>query len=242
MANDVVRYVGDIVAVVVAETPAQAYDALELIDVDYEPLPAVVDPEQADAPGRAAAARGQSRAISPSSGRLPAATSTRRFKPPKSSSRSASPAAADSDGDGAARRRRAVSGRRTGELTLWNTTQNPHILRFIMSLGGDRRAGRQAARHRARSRRRVRQQDRADPGDFITVFCCDEARIVPSSGTKRAARTTSRRRTAAITCRKSNWRRPRTAGFSGCGRRSWAAMGAYLSDRGARHSDASSTA
>ena len=39
VATDVVRYVGDIVAVVVAETVYQAYDALELIDVDYEPLP-----------------------------------------------------------------------------------------------------------------------------------------------------------------------------------------------------------
>src|SRR5712671_6630248 len=38
IAIDVVRYVGDIVAVVVAETPYQAYDALELINVEYEPL------------------------------------------------------------------------------------------------------------------------------------------------------------------------------------------------------------
>ena len=36
------HYVGEPVAVVVAETRAQAVDALELIEVDYEPLPAVV--------------------------------------------------------------------------------------------------------------------------------------------------------------------------------------------------------
>ncbi|MDP6174082.1 MAG: molybdopterin-dependent oxidoreductase, partial [Rhodospirillales bacterium] len=34
-----VRFVGDLVAFVVAETPAQARDGAELIDVDYEPIP-----------------------------------------------------------------------------------------------------------------------------------------------------------------------------------------------------------
>jgi carbon-monoxide dehydrogenase large subunit len=47
ICTDVVRYVGDIVAVVVADTVNQAYDALTLIDVDYEPLPSVTDPEKA---------------------------------------------------------------------------------------------------------------------------------------------------------------------------------------------------
>ena len=51
LAKDVVRYVGDAVAVVVAESPQQAADAVDLIEVDYEPLPAVVDPEQAVKPG-----------------------------------------------------------------------------------------------------------------------------------------------------------------------------------------------
>src|SRR6188472_1872057 len=39
LAQDRVRWVGDYVAFVVAETYAQAADAAELIDVDYEPLP-----------------------------------------------------------------------------------------------------------------------------------------------------------------------------------------------------------
>ena len=38
-----VRHVGDPVALVVAETLAQAKDAAELIEIDYEPLPAVAD-------------------------------------------------------------------------------------------------------------------------------------------------------------------------------------------------------
>ena len=53
LARDVVRFVGDIVAVVVAETRAQAADAAEMVIVDYDPLPTVIDPEAAladDAP------------------------------------------------------------------------------------------------------------------------------------------------------------------------------------------------
>ena len=46
-----VRYVGDPVALVVAETRAQAVDAAELVDVDYEALPAIVDMEAATEPG-----------------------------------------------------------------------------------------------------------------------------------------------------------------------------------------------
>lgn len=43
LAIDKVRHVGDGVAVVVAESAYVANDALDLIDVDYDPLPAVVD-------------------------------------------------------------------------------------------------------------------------------------------------------------------------------------------------------
>ena len=53
LAVDKVRYVGDPVALVVAETRAQAMDAAELVDVDYDDLPAVTDIEEAladDAP------------------------------------------------------------------------------------------------------------------------------------------------------------------------------------------------
>jgi aerobic carbon-monoxide dehydrogenase large subunit len=47
LATDKVRFQGQEVAAVVAETPYIAKDALELIDVDYEPLPAVISPQQA---------------------------------------------------------------------------------------------------------------------------------------------------------------------------------------------------
>lgn len=45
------RFVGQRVAVAVAETPRQAREALALVDVEYEPLPAVFDPEEARQPG-----------------------------------------------------------------------------------------------------------------------------------------------------------------------------------------------
>jgi carbon-monoxide dehydrogenase large subunit len=47
LAVDKARYVGDGIAVVIAETRGEARDAAELVQVDYEPLPAVVDPERA---------------------------------------------------------------------------------------------------------------------------------------------------------------------------------------------------
>ena len=47
---DRVRHVGDRVAFVVAETLTQARDAAELVEVDYEPLPAVVNIEDAAKP------------------------------------------------------------------------------------------------------------------------------------------------------------------------------------------------
>jgi aerobic carbon-monoxide dehydrogenase large subunit len=51
LATDKVRFVGEPVALVVAETRAQAVDAAELVDVDYDDLPAVADMEAALADG-----------------------------------------------------------------------------------------------------------------------------------------------------------------------------------------------
>lgn len=47
LATDTVRHVGDPVVMIVAETRAAAEDAAELVDVGYEPLPAVVTAEDA---------------------------------------------------------------------------------------------------------------------------------------------------------------------------------------------------
>jgi carbon-monoxide dehydrogenase large subunit len=64
LASEVVRYVGEAVAFVVAESRGMAEDAAELVQVDYEPLPVVITPEAAaraehlvhdDVPGNVAA-------------------------------------------------------------------------------------------------------------------------------------------------------------------------------------------
>jgi aerobic carbon-monoxide dehydrogenase large subunit len=47
VATDVVRFVGEIVAIVVSEERAVGVDAAEAVRVDYEPLPVVVDPSAA---------------------------------------------------------------------------------------------------------------------------------------------------------------------------------------------------
>jgi aerobic carbon-monoxide dehydrogenase large subunit len=47
LARERVNFAGEAVAMVVAETRAQAVDAVELVEVDYDPLPVVIDPERA---------------------------------------------------------------------------------------------------------------------------------------------------------------------------------------------------
>ena len=142
-----------------------------LIDVDYEPLPAVVDPREGAGNGRAAAACGYRRAIRRSTGPSPAATSTPRSPTPTSSCKDRIvqqrliPTAMETRG-----RRRAVRARHRRADALEHDAEPAH--RPVPLLARDRRARRQAARDRAGSRRRIRQQDRRSiPGDFITVFC-----------------------------------------------------------------------
>ncbi len=47
LASGVVRFVGEPIVMLVGETPAAVADAAEKVAVDYEPLPTVVDPEEA---------------------------------------------------------------------------------------------------------------------------------------------------------------------------------------------------
>jgi len=51
LASDTVRWIGEKVALVVAETEKQAARALDLIEVEYEDLPVVSDPREAMQPG-----------------------------------------------------------------------------------------------------------------------------------------------------------------------------------------------
>ena len=50
LAHDKVRHVGEAIAIIVAESRAQAEDAAELVHMDLEELPAIVDPEAAVRP------------------------------------------------------------------------------------------------------------------------------------------------------------------------------------------------
>jgi len=133
LARDVVRYVGDVVAVAVAETRYEAYDALDLIAVDYEPLEAVTDPWMSAQPG-APRLHGniegnQAFHWTVSGGDVEAAFRNaevvirdrivqQRLIPTAMETRAAL----------------ANYVQASGELTLWNTTQNPHIVRFLCSL------------------------------------------------------------------------------------------------------------
>ena len=134
IAKDTVRYVGDIVAVVVAETREQAHDAVDLVEVDYEPLDAVVTPKEAasdGAPQLHDAIEGNQafhwtvtgggdieEAFSNAEVVVKETIVQQRLIPnamePRAALASYQPT--------------------TGELTLWNTTQNPHIVRFLCSL------------------------------------------------------------------------------------------------------------
>lgn len=58
LAVDTVRFVGEAVVAVIAATPHEARDAAEAVQVDYEPLPAVVDSIAATAPGAPAVVAG----------------------------------------------------------------------------------------------------------------------------------------------------------------------------------------
>jgi aerobic carbon-monoxide dehydrogenase large subunit len=136
LAVDTVRYVGDGVAVVVAEDKYTARDAAGLVRVDYEPLPAVVDQVTAVGPGAP-----QLHAEAPGNLAFKWAVNAGNVDA----------AFADATRDGIvvsqrflnqrlipnAIETRAVVARYTrgsGDLTVWYTTQNPHIARFLMSV------------------------------------------------------------------------------------------------------------
>jgi len=133
LASGKVCHVGDPLAVVIAETLAQARDAAEKIAVDYEVLPAVADPAAAqkpEAPRIHEIARnntiyqwhlGDAKAVEAAFRSAKHVTEldivNNRLVP-----NPIEPRAAIGDYD---------SG--TGSFTLWNTTQNPHVARLVIA-------------------------------------------------------------------------------------------------------------
>jgi aerobic carbon-monoxide dehydrogenase large subunit len=133
LAIDTVRYLGNAVAVVVAEDRYRARDAADKVEVEYEPLPVVVDPWKAAQPGAP-----QLHADVPgnvcfhwkvSGGDVEAAFKSAevvvkdRILQQRLIPNAMEPRAALAQ---------YVSA--NDEVTLWVTTQNPHIVRFLLSL------------------------------------------------------------------------------------------------------------
>ncbi|HEV7982076.1 MAG TPA: molybdopterin cofactor-binding domain-containing protein, partial [Xanthobacteraceae bacterium] len=133
IAHDKACFVGDPVAVVIAETLEAARDAAEKVKVDYQVLPAVADPAKAqaeDAP--------QIHAVAPRNTIYQwhlgdAKAVDRAFKSAAHVTRleivnnrlvpnAMEPRAAIGDYDPG-----------TSSFTLWNTTQNPHVARLVIS-------------------------------------------------------------------------------------------------------------
>ena len=133
IATEVVRYVGNAVAIVIAEDRYRARDAADAVEVDYEPLPAVVDAYQATQKGAPRLHADVPDNIcfhwKVSGGDVEAAF------------RSADVVVRDTIRNQRlipnAMEPRAVLAHYAsggGELTVWATTQNPHILRFLLSV------------------------------------------------------------------------------------------------------------
>ena len=206
LARDRVRFVGDIVAMVVAESKAQAMDAAEAVIVDYDPLPAVADMEAAlepDAPiiheehgSNVANAMG----TGPVEGILDDAdvVVSQRIVNQRL-------AAVPMEPNGII----AVPGDPAGGMTLWVSTQGPHGVRDavapVLGLEPDRRAralrrGRRRVRAEAGHVRRVQpgRQGRADarpPGEVGRDPLREHARDAPRPrpGHLRRARPEARR-------------------------------------------------
>jgi aerobic carbon-monoxide dehydrogenase large subunit len=133
LASGKANHVGDAVAVVIADTLAQAKDAAEKVTVDYEVLPAVVDPTKAAAKGAPLIHE-----VAPNNTIYnwhfgdPAATDTAfrnashvttlEFVNNRLVPNAMEPRAALAEYDAAG-----------GSLTLWNASQNPHVARLVIS-------------------------------------------------------------------------------------------------------------
>jgi carbon-monoxide dehydrogenase large subunit len=132
IAVDRVRYVGDAVAVVLADDRYLAQDAAELVRVEYEPLPVLTDAEQATRAGATLlhddVAQNVAFRWKVAGGDVATAfAQADRVIKQRLVNQRLIPNAMET--------RASVADFRpsTGELTLWVTSQNPHIHRVILS-------------------------------------------------------------------------------------------------------------
>ena len=126
-----VNHVGDAVAVVIAETQAQGRDAAEKVKVDYEVLPAIADPARAKSGPQIHEVAPKNTIYEWSLGDEKATAAA--FAKAKHVTRldiinnrlvpnAIEPRAALAEYDAG-----------TDQLTLWNTTQNPHVARLVIA-------------------------------------------------------------------------------------------------------------
>ncbi|MBE3582014.1 MAG: molybdopterin-dependent oxidoreductase [Thermoanaerobacteraceae bacterium] len=128
--TDTVRYVGDRVAAVAADDPETAERALRLIEVEYEELPAVFDPEEALRPGAPEVHEGGNvvKKLEAAAGDVEKALDgadyvfTDRIKLPIVTHVALEPHASLAQFDAAA-----------GKLTVWSANQNIFATRIILS-------------------------------------------------------------------------------------------------------------
>ena len=133
MAVDTVRFVGEAVAVLVAGDPAAAVDAAGMVDVTYEPQTAVVDAEKAmeagapllhqDAPGNVAWEFELSGGDIEAAAREAQVTVRQRLINQRLIANAIETRGAIADYN-----------RGTNQLTMWTSTQVPHIVRLLVSL------------------------------------------------------------------------------------------------------------
>jgi aerobic carbon-monoxide dehydrogenase large subunit len=133
MALDAVHYAGEPVAVVVATSRYIAEDAADLIEVDYEPLPAISSTAAALAPGAPLAHEGARDNI--------AVHVTQRAGDPDKAFETAPHVLSDTfrvvRGGGHSMECRAVAARFdtvTGQLVVWDSTQAPHYARNALAI------------------------------------------------------------------------------------------------------------
>lgn len=131
LAYDRVRYAGDGVAMVVAENRATAEDAVEAIRVEYEPLPPVFDQTRAMEDGAPLLHDGTSRNVAlhwkvgtdtEEAFRTADVVVRQTFRQQRLIPNPMEPRSAMAQYNPA-----------TGDMTVWATSQNPHIHRFLMS-------------------------------------------------------------------------------------------------------------
>src|SRR3984893_1398080 len=133
LASDAVHYVGDPVAIVIAESQSEASDAAELVAVDWEVLPSVTNTEEAAAKGSPqihevapgnVAFKWQigDAAATDAAFKSAAVTLKKRIINQRLVANAMEPRACVARYDEA-----------TGDWTLWVTSQNPHVHRLLMT-------------------------------------------------------------------------------------------------------------